>query len=128
MVRSVALVKTTGMEQLNEYLMYALQSPKSQATIVEKSKSTAQSNLFLGPIKELPIPLPPMNEQKEIVKKVNELFERSNLVEKQYKEAKIRLDKLTQSILAKAFRGELVSSDTTSIESEINQSKVEVSL
>lgn len=108
MVRSAAIVKTEGMEQNNKYLMYALQSPSLQQIIVEKSKSTAQSNLFLGPIKELPIPLPPEAEQVVIVNRVDELFEHANTVEKQYNAAKTRLDKLTQSILAKAFRGELM--------------------
>jgi type I restriction enzyme S subunit len=74
------------------------------------------------------IPVPPLEEQFEIVQKAKELLEHANTVEKQYNAAKTRLDKLTQSILAKAFRGELVSNDTVYIENEINQSKVEVSL
>lgn len=111
MVRSAALVKTDLMEQNNKYLMYSLQSPVLQQIIVNKSKSTAQSNLFLGPIKELPIPLPPKEEQNEIVRRVESLFIMADTVEKQYNAAKIRTNRLTQSILAKAFRGELVAQD-----------------
>ena len=111
MVRSAALVKTDLMEQNNKYLMYSLQSPVLQQIIVNKSKSTAQSNLFLGPIKELPIPLPPKEEQNEIVRRVESLFIMADTVEKQYNAAKVRTNRLTQSMLAKAFRGELVSQD-----------------
>jgi type I restriction enzyme S subunit len=58
MVRSAALVKTIEDVINNKYLMYALQSIYLQVQIEEKSKSTAQSNLFLGQIKELGIPYP----------------------------------------------------------------------
>ncbi len=111
MVRSAALVKTDLMSQNNTYLMYALQSPVLQQIIIEKSKSTAQANLFLAPIKELPVPFPPMKEQKEIVRRVESLFTLADTVEKQYQAAKQRVDRLSQSILAKAFRGELVPQD-----------------
>ncbi|EGR3057668.1 hypothetical protein DMW34_24200, partial [Vibrio parahaemolyticus] len=49
--------------------------------------------------------------QRAIVKKIERLFKKANKVEKQYLEAKARLERLTQSILAKAFRGELVQQD-----------------
>ncbi len=111
MVRSAALVKTDHMNQNNRFLMYVLQSPVLQEIIVEKSKATAQANLFLEPIKELPIPYPPKEEQKEIVRRVESLFTLADTVEKQYLAAKQRLDRLTQSLLAKAFRGELVPQD-----------------
>ncbi len=57
------------------------------------------------------IPFPPIEEQKEIVRRVKSLFTLADTVEKQYEEAKKRTDRLTQSILAKAFRGEMVPQD-----------------
>ncbi|WP_052247418.1 restriction endonuclease subunit S [Alteromonas macleodii] len=111
MVRSAALVKTDLMGQNNKYLMYVLQSPVLQQIIINKSKSTAQSNLFLAPIKELPIPLPSKEEQKEIVRRVESLFTIADKFEKQHLDAKARTNRLTQSILSKAFRGELVSQE-----------------
>ncbi|MFO4664866.1 restriction endonuclease subunit S [Vibrio cholerae] len=111
MVRSAALVKVIDDFLLNSYLVYVLQSPELQKRIEESSKSTAQSNLFLGPIKELEIPLPSMEEQKEIVRLVDQYFAFADTIEAQVKKAQARVDKLTQSILAKAFRGELVPQD-----------------
>ncbi|MEZ8105344.1 restriction endonuclease subunit S [Vibrio cortegadensis] len=108
MVRSAALVKVLDDYIVNRFLMYVLQSPYLQKRIEESSKSTAQSNLFLGPIKELEIPLPVLSEQKEIVRLVDQYFAFANHIEAQVKKAQAKVDNLTQSILTKAFRGELV--------------------
>ena len=108
MVRSAALVKVIDDFLMNSYLVYVLQSPELQKRIEESSKSTAQSNLFLGPIKELEIPLPSIEEQKEIVRLVDQYFAFADTIEAQVKKSQARVDNLTQSILAKAFRGELV--------------------
>lgn len=58
-----------------------------------------------------PFPLPPFEEQKEIVRKVEELFHFADQIEARYNKAKQWFDKIPQSILAKAFRGELVPQD-----------------
>lgn len=107
MVRSVALIKLMQDFVINKYIMYLLQSPLLQKEIEENSKSTAQANLFLGPIKNLGIPLPPVPEQAEIVRRVEQLFAYADTIEKQVNNALECVNNLTQSILAKAFRGEL---------------------
>ncbi|EGQ8947280.1 restriction endonuclease subunit S [Vibrio parahaemolyticus] len=56
----------------------------------------------------LHISLPPLQEQKEIVRLVDQYFSFADTIEAQVKKAQARVDNLTQSILAKAFRGELV--------------------
>ena len=55
--------------------------------------------------------IPPINEQHEIVRRVEALFKIADDIEKRYQKARVHVDKLTQSILAKAFRGELVPQD-----------------
>ena len=54
---------------------------------------------------------PPIEEQTEIVRRVEALFALADKVQTQYSAARARIDKLTASILAKAFRGELVPQD-----------------
>jgi len=54
---------------------------------------------------------PPVEEQQEIIRRVEALFKVTDDIEKRYEKAKAHVDKLTQSILAKAFRGELVPQD-----------------
>ena len=47
----------------------------------------------------------------EIVRRVKSLFSLADKIEARYQKARSYINKLTQSILAKAFRGELVPQD-----------------
>tara|TARA_B100001063_G_scaffold246769_1_gene287510 strand:+ start:239 stop:1612 length:1374 start_codon:yes stop_codon:yes gene_type:complete len=62
-------------------------------------------------LSEIPTPVPPAAEQTEIVRLVEQYFALADTLEKNLANAKQRVDNLTQSILAKAFRGELVPQD-----------------
>lgn len=53
----------------------------------------------------------PLQEQQEIVRRVQTLFKTADRIEQRYQKARTYIDQLTQSILAKAFRGELVAQD-----------------
>lgn len=59
-------------------------------------------------VRELSLNLPPLGEQDEISSRVESLFELADTIEKRVAAASLRAEKLTQSFLAKAFRGELV--------------------
>jgi type I restriction enzyme, S subunit len=56
-------------------------------------------------------PLPLIDEQTEIVRRVQALFALADAVEKRVEASTQKADKITQSILAKAFRGELVPTE-----------------
>lgn len=58
-----------------------------------------------------PYPLPPIPEQHEIVRRVDALLKLAEAIEKRVAAATVRADKLTQAILARAFRGELVPTE-----------------
>ncbi len=62
-------------------------------------------------VRELPFVLPPIEEQHEIVRRVEKLFTFADSLEIKYNKAIERVEKIDQSILAKAFRGELVEPD-----------------
>ena len=74
----------------------------------------------------MPISLPPLPEQHEIVRRVEALFKKANEIEVRYKKAKAFVDKLTQSILAKAFRGELVPQDTNGEPASVLMERIKV--
>ena len=97
---------------LPKYLELILRSPTSVEYFIAASVGSTMVNLNQGVIKNLKVHFPPLQEQKEIVSRVESLFSVAESVEKQYTEAKKRTDRLTQSLLAKAFRGELVPQDT----------------
>jgi type I restriction enzyme S subunit len=59
----------------------------------------------------LPAPIPPLEEQCEIVRRVEILFKLADKIEKRVEAATKRADKLTRAILARAFRGDLVPTE-----------------
>lgn len=66
-------------------------------------------NMTQSKLNGLVINLPQVEEQTEIVRRVEQLSAYADSIELQAKAAKARVDKLTQAILAKAFRGELTA-------------------
>jgi type I restriction enzyme S subunit len=82
-----------------------------QRWMVRSSREVARKTLNLSELGKTKIALPPFEEQHEIVRRVEALFKIADDIEKRYEKAKAHVDKLTQSILAKAFRGELVPQD-----------------
>ncbi len=73
--------------------------------------ATAQKNINLKVLKSMMLPYPSVEEQTEIVRLVEQYFALADTLEKNLANAKQRVDNLTQSILAKAFKGELVPQD-----------------
>lgn len=57
------------------------------------------------------MPSPCLKEQTEIVRRVETLFALANRLEARMQVAQTAVDRLTPSLLAKAFRGELVPQD-----------------
>ncbi|MDY7116813.1 restriction endonuclease subunit S [Halomonas sp. SSL-5] len=91
------------------YVYYAMKAPRFRNRVVEASAGVAQKKVNLQKFKALPFELPSLCEQAEIVRRVDQLFAFADQVELQVASAQARVDKLTPSILAKAFRGELTA-------------------
>ena len=72
-----------------------------------------QPNIKIPTIKNLEIAIPSIEEQTEIVHRVDSLFAIADKIEKQYKALKVQIDNLPRAILAKAFKGELVDQLST---------------
>lgn len=113
MVRSAALLKLQSNPDISQYVEFALRSEVGQSQILNLQKSTAQANIFIGPMGKIVIPLPSSEEIDEITSQVKSLFSQLDLITVKYKALKNKIDKLPQALLAKAFRGELVSQDVT---------------
>jgi len=107
--KSVAIIKPIRKFINNKYVAIFLNYQSE--LLLKKSKGSAINNLLIGQIKEYQIPLPPLEEQHEIVRRVEKLFALADSIEAKYKKALERVEKLEQAILAKAFRGELVEPD-----------------
>ena len=70
-----------------------------------------QIKLTRGAMDRISVPLPPKAEQDEIVRRVETLFAFADRLEVRLVQAQTVVDRLTPSLLAKAFRGELVPQD-----------------
>jgi type I restriction enzyme S subunit len=90
------------------YLYWVLSNSNTKAFLEGEAKGSTMSNLNLNIVRNIPFPLPSLEEQKKIVKQVEQIFAFADKIEARYTKTKTMLDKLPQSILAKAFRGELV--------------------
>ncbi len=90
------------------YLALCLRDTTLLEQTKSKAKATAgQFNLTLEICRDYAVPVPPLKEQTEIVRRVDQLFAHADRIEQQVNSALVRVNNLTQSILAKAFRGEL---------------------
>ena len=91
-----------------EYLMYFLNSLKGIEIMMELSVTTAGLySLSTGKLKNICIPIPPLPEQEEIVRRVDKLFALADKIEERYNKVKRQLERAGKAIYAKAFRGEL---------------------
>ena len=77
--------------------------------------STNQKELTLSSVKNLAIPLPPIEEQKEIVRILDNIFTKENLINELIS-LEDKIQALEKSILSKAFRGELGTNSKDDIE------------
>lgn len=92
---------------LPEFVLYLLTSQYSYAQIKEHVQGVTRPRVNLKILKSLEFPIPPKYEQTEIVRRVDQLFAHADRTEQQVNQALSRVNNLTQSILAKAFHGEL---------------------
>ncbi|WP_250693450.1 restriction endonuclease subunit S, partial [Escherichia coli] len=86
-----------------------LESPQIFKHASDVATGTAQKTVSLSSLRNFEISVPPLKEQHEIVRRVEQLFAYADAIEKQVNNALARVNNLTQSILAKAFRGELTA-------------------
>lgn len=93
------------------YLMHYFNAPTSKKITEELCFGVTRLRIDLSMFKTFPIPLPPRAEQKEITRRVDQLFAFADRLEDRLAQAKTAVDRLTPALLAKAFRGELVPQD-----------------
>lgn len=95
-----------------KYLLWFLRDDSVVDWLVkEMNSNTGVPTLGKAVFDRLPISLPSLDEQSEIVRKIDTLFELADEIESQHMAAKYRIDRLYQSILERAFRGTLVPQD-----------------
>lgn len=84
-----------------------MQSSIFQQKLNENATGSTVKGIKASLLKKIMIDYPPLPEQQEVVRRVQQLFSYANTIEKQVNSALSHVNNLTHSILAKAFRGEL---------------------
>jgi type I restriction enzyme, S subunit len=98
---------------LPEFIHYQLSSEATRKYFKSNATGTAGNMPKINQkiVMETPIFLPSLKEQLEIMKKIKQMFDGIELLQSVCMESKEELNQLDRSILATAFRGELVSQD-----------------
>ena len=94
------------------FLYFGFTAPEQRQRIELISKSTSGvNNINSDEVKSLPLLVPPIDEQHEIVRRVETLFAFADRLEARLATARKQAEQLTPALLAKAFRGLLVPQD-----------------
>ena len=103
--QAIATIVVDDNQAVNRYLKYFLK--KSYLDLRKKASGGTQPNLNLTIIKNIELPLPPLNIQQKTVKYLDKILEKTEKIKSVQKEKMENLVALKASILDKAFRGEL---------------------
>lgn len=104
-----AIVRFRPKEGLDyHFLYYALLNPETLDDVVQRTKGVVgQANISITQSRNLKIKVPPLPEQQEIVHILDRLLAREQRARQAAEETLAAIDRMKQSILARAFRGEL---------------------
>ncbi|WP_372491799.1 restriction endonuclease subunit S [Nocardiopsis dassonvillei] len=97
-----------------KWIQLVTQSPKWRREIERHSASSAgQYNLSIKTLSKIPIPLPPLEVQRETLKAIEVAVSESIRISSAIDAARVRADYLQTSLLSRAFSGQLVPQDTS---------------
>lgn len=107
LARSVALIKPKRKLLNSNYLLWFFNSPFGRRQVKNNSNEAAQAGLYTGNIKQIIIPIPPI----ELQTKFAQIVESTEEVKAQYQSSLQELDGLYGSLSQRAFKGELEAKD-----------------
>jgi type I restriction enzyme S subunit len=116
-------------DEIKMWLLYWLRSSygRSQIESLASGNQLSMRNISQANLKLIQVNLPKQDEIDEIVRRVEKLFAYAERLEARYLFASERVERLTPSLLAKAFRGELVEQDAEDESAEVLLERIRVS-
>jgi type I restriction enzyme, S subunit len=95
-----------------KYFLYYVRGASAVSEYVkEVNHGATRDGINTGQLNKMPVALPPIKEQCQIIKVIENYFDRSHTIDDFILDNLEELEICNQSILAKAFRGELVPQD-----------------
>ncbi|MCW5547516.1 MAG: restriction endonuclease subunit S [Opitutaceae bacterium] len=107
--REIAVVPVSGVD--SKFIAFWIASQTCQNWLSGVAKGVAYTGINIEDLRLLPVAVPPLPEQQEIVRRVEALFALADKIEARYAKAQAQVDRLTPSLLARAFAGKLVPQD-----------------
>ena len=107
-IKNIALFKKNKIISDLSILKYFILSPLFKEITDNRANGTTQKFLSLTVLRTLKFPLAPLGEQERIVQKIKSCFEKIDATEQSLINVETLLEKYRESLLAKAFRGELI--------------------
>lgn len=108
---SVALIKPASHDVNMRFINIVLQNWAASIDVATRIVGSTIKNLHLVDMKVLGVPFPSLEEQSEIISRVETLFAFADRLEDRLAHAQTAVGRMTPALLAKAFRGELVPQD-----------------
>ena len=109
---TVFIVRAKADKILPAYLLWFLRQESCiEWLLLEMNSNAGVPTLGKSVMERLPVQIPNFIEQQEIVRRVESLFAYADRLEAHYQAACTQVDRLTTTLLTKAFRGELVPQD-----------------
>lgn len=103
-------VRVDESKAISKFIEIYFSSPGIRQFVMGLVKSTSgQKGISGSDLQKIAVFVPNLSEQTEIVRRVEQLSAFADQIEQRVKDAQSRVNHLTQSILAKAFRGELTA-------------------
>ena len=117
---------------VKKWIHYIFKTLRYRLYISEQAKGTNIKNIKNEYLENFYIPLPPLNEQKRIVEKLDFLFDKTKKAKEIIEEIKVDIENRKISILDRAFKGILTSkwinenkvSDVKELLKSINDEKI----
>ncbi len=117
---------------VKKWIHYIFKTLRYRLYISEQAKGTNIKNIKNEYLENFYIPLPPLNEQKRIVEKLDFLFDKTKKAKEIIEEIKVDIENRKISILDRAFKGVLTSkwrnenkvSDVKELLKSINDEKI----
>ena len=107
--RAVAKIPISDLDA--NYIFHWLSGSTALRWMKEDSREVARPTLNLEQLRTLPIPIPPVAEQHEIVRRLKSVFALADRIEQRLESATAHTERIAQSIRVRALEGELVPTE-----------------
>lgn len=105
---SCAVIKLDKTKVISKYAYLYSLSPRITDEIRKYVVETTQANIGISSIKNFVFPLPPIEQQFKVVQEIESRLSVADNMEETIQQSLLQAESLRQSILKKAFEGELV--------------------